>query len=693
MGRTATQAAVRLVLAGFAAWARPAAAQSPEPTPVRVGLYQNEPKLFLDAEGVAQGIFPDLLREVAERESWQLVFVPGTWQDCLERLRRAEIDLMPDVCFTEERAAEFTFNRIPVIADWFGVFALHGTPIRSLPDIEGHRVAVLSGSVQETLFARLIQGFGLQAELLPTPDYDAGARAVRDGRASAMICNRYATQRLRHQYGMVDTAVIFNPTKLHVAAPGPAQRPLLDALDRHLAAWKEDPDSVYYHALKKHAGESPEPYVPRWLRVASLGLGLGLVLAAIIVLWLRWEVARRTAELRKRTRELEAALCSLRDAQAMALQQERLHALGQMTSGVAHDFNNVLMPVIGFSELLLDRPESRQDPNRVKECLTVIAEAGRDGQRIVARMRDFYQRRRESPACTRVFPASILRQVKDLTQPRWENMAQRRGIVITVKLDADDVPPILADETELREALVNLVFNAVDAMPDGGTLTLAACADEETVRLTVRDTGVGMPADIQARCFNAFYTTKGESGTGMGLPMVKVICDKFAGRIEMNSQPGAGTSFSMVFPALREPGGRARAGGEGVVAIRPLHILAVDDEPRALDVLAAILAADGHRVECVEDPSQALRRIGETRYDLVISDLVMPGLSGMQLYYRVMKQAPGLPFIILTGAVEGERGFDLPSDSACPILEKPLRRQALAAVLRELGFGRDMGSA
>ena len=267
-------------------------------------------------------------------------------------------------------------------------------------------------------------------------------------------------------------------------------------------------------------------------------------------------------------------------------------------------------------------------------------------------------------------------------------MAQRHGIAIDVRLEIEETPPILADGTELREALVNLVFNAVDAMPQGGTLTLAVSADHDTVRLTVRDTGTGMPADVQARCLNAFFTTKGPSGTGMGLPMVKAICDKYAGRIEIASQPGAGTSISMIFPAVHDATGEAGPGKEPAKAICPLHILAVADEPRALDVLAAILESDGHRVDRETDPSAALSRIRENRYDLVISDLVMPG-PGIQLRNRIFKQAPGLPVIILTGMLGMEGRPDLQDAAACPVLEKPLRRQALVKVLLDLGFGRD----
>ena len=664
----------------------PGWAQSSAPTTIRVGIYQNEPKLYMDEHGQPQGIFPDLLQAMAEQESWRLIFIPGTWQENMDRLRRAEIDLMPDVCFTEERAEEFVFNRIAVISDWFGVFTRRDSSIRSLPDLSNCRVAVLSGSIQETLFASMVKGFDLGVELVPAPDYDSAAKAVRDGQAEAMICNRYAGPHLKKKYDLGDTAIIFNPTILNFAAPNPELRPLLDVMDRYLETWKADLGSVYYTILKKHAGEAPAPFVPHWLRIAAVSLAGALLIAAMVALLLRREVARRTVELRNRTRELEEALQSLHEAQAMALQQERLHVLGQMASGVAHDFNNVLMPIIGFAELLLDQPEDPNDPERLQEYLRLIAKAGQDGQLIVARLRGFYQTRGEIPAWTQLHPDQIMQQVKDLTQPRWHNMAQNDNITIKVQTDIQETPPILANATEVREALVNLVFNAVDAMPQGGTLTLAVTSDPDTVHLTVKDQGIGMPEDVQVRCFNAFFTTKGPSGTGMGLPMVKQICDKYAGCIRMTSRPGSGTSFTISFPAIRTPGPSPVSAGQPEGGIRPLRILIVDDEPSAVDVLATILSAEGHLADGADGPFQAMLKIREHHYDLVLTDQVMPGLAGTQLRRRIMKQAPGLPVMILTDVRQDEWKRQYPSEPDCPFLEKPLRRQAFSRILQEMGL-------
>ncbi len=519
---------------------------------VRIGLYQNEPKLYRDERGAVRGIFPDFLQAVADAEGWQLVYVFGSWSECLERLRRSEIDLMPDVCFTEDRASEFAFNRIPVIADWFGVYAPAGRSYPSLLDLENHRVAVLAGSIQETLFHGMVDGFGLNVELPSAPDYDTAAQMVCDGRADVMVCNRYANQKLKARYGLRDTSIIFNPTKLHVAAPGPGQRPLLDAFDRHLAAWKADPDSLYYRSLKRYAGDGPESFIPRWLQIALLSLAGALAAAGAGILALKWQVNRRTVELRGRTGDLERAVQSLKAAQSKAVQQERLHVLGQMASGVAHDFNNVLTPVIGLAELLLEHPAELWDVEKVKKDLTLIAEAGRDGEKIVARMQKFYRQRRETPTRARVLPADVARSVKSLMQPRWERMPRGPGSEILVITRIDDVPPILADETELRELLVNLICNALDAMPQGGTLTLSVYADRDAARFCVEDTGEGMTEDVQARCFDAFYSTKGAEGTGIGLTMVQSICDRYGGRIELQSTPGKGTRVCAVFPIHRD---------------------------------------------------------------------------------------------------------------------------------------------
>jgi PAS domain S-box-containing protein len=290
---------------------------------VRVGVYPNSPKIGLSDQGEAEGIFADVLRAVAQQEGWTLVFVPGTWAQGLDRLAAGELDLMPDVALTQEREARFAFHREPVLSDWFQVYARRGSGIRSLPDLDGKRVALLERSIQEDALSRAVLGFDLNLTLVPKAEYAAAFSAVASGEADAVIANRFYGAAHAAAFKLADTAIIFNPTRLYFAAPRSGDPTLLEALDRHLKTFKNDPASVYYRSLKRWTSEETAFHVPPWVRVAGLAAA-GLLAASVIwTLALRQQVAIRTRELARRHAELQAAV-EEREQVAQALKESEL---------------------------------------------------------------------------------------------------------------------------------------------------------------------------------------------------------------------------------------------------------------------------------------------------------------------------------------------------------------------------------
>ncbi len=681
--------ALAFLLALFAALSCfPARAQNDARPTLRVGMYQNEPKIFMDESGQARGFFPNLLRAIADAERWDLKFVPGTWRECLERLDRGELDLMPDVCFTEDRARKYALNREPVLSDWFGVYARPGVAISSLLDMEGKRVALLNGSVQEELFKSMVTGFGFAVNIIAVDDYETGAKLVESEKADALVVNRFAGLRLKQRYALRDTAIIFNPTHLHFAAQSGSQKSVLDAIDRHLIEWKADPNSIYYLTLKENIGDAPTAVIPPWFWKGLAGVLAVLLVAGALILLLKWQVNRRTADLQERTRELEDALESLKMAQEKAIQQERLHALGQMASGVAHDFNNMLTIIIGWSSLLLREPANAGEHEILQEGLQKIDAAAKDGARIVDRLRAFYRQRLNVKTYASVLPAEMARRAIELMKPRWTNM--KLDGPIEVKTAIEDGPLILADAADIQEALVNLISNSIDAMAAGGTLTVSVSAPaKNAVSISVQDTGIGMSDEVRLRSAKAFYTTKGPSGTGMGLTMVAEICERYGGRLDIRSKPGAGTTVTMVFPAIRDTAHESEEKAPDAPRIRPLKILAVDDEPLALEVLIKTLSSDGHQVDGETNPLRAPQKLALGQYDLVITDWFMPGMSGLQLFEHFTRTNPSVPVLILSGSPEvdtnGAREHGLHT------LRKPVQRDELARAFMELGFAAEPG--
>lgn len=400
----------------------------------------------------------------------------------------------------------------------------------------------------------------------------------------------------------------------------------------------------------------------------------------LVIATVRDITARQKIEdsLRETNARLEDALNRLQESQQRVIQQQRLHALGQMASGIAHDFNNALSPIVGFSELLLI-PDGLNDGEKTKHYLEMINTSAHDAAEIVKRLREFYRPRDENEEHYPANLKSIIEQVIAITQPKWKNQLLARGITIQIKTDFQVVPEMTCDEHEMRELFTNLIFNAVDAMPQCGTITIRTRMEQYDLVIEVSDTGVGMTEEIRKRCFEPFFSTKGSEGTGLGLSMVYGIIQRHGGTLEIESEPGKGTTVILRCPqktnASSDLNENKRQAAEQ--PLRPLHILVVDDEPAVRMVIVEYLSMDEHVVETACDGKEALEKFFAGYFDLVISDRSMPEMSGDQLAFAVKKEKPEVPFILLTGFGDLMNAADEHPEGVDIIVSKPVTRQAL----------------
>jgi signal transduction histidine kinase/ActR/RegA family two-component response regulator len=354
--------------------------------------------------------------------------------------------------------------------------------------------------------------------------------------------------------------------------------------------------------------------------------------------------------------DLQQAYVELRRTQHVIVQQERLRALGQMASGIAHDINNALSPILTFSDLLLNETGL---PPSARKSLQYIHTAGEDIARLAARMRDFYRRRTTLDELAEVNIEELVAQVVELTRPRWRDMAQRNGATIFVETRvAPKLPSFPSEQTELREALTNLVLNSVDAMPAGGTITISAdiqvSGNHRRLLLEVADTGSGMTEEVRKRCLEPFFSTKEQrGGSGLGLAMVYGLMQRHDGNIEIESETGRGTRIRLSFPiaAATEP---ARQESSAAAECPPLRILCIDDEPLLRELLDQILKGKGHHVALAADGKQGLETFAQAQsakrpFDVVITDLGMPAMDGLQLAQQIKASSPATPIVCLTG--------------------------------------------
>lgn len=359
---------------------------------------------------------------------------------------------------------------------------------------------------------------------------------------------------------------------------------------------------------------------------------------------------RKRAEEAVRTsnRQLAEALEKLRATQEHIIQRERLHALGRMASGIAHDFNNALAPILGFSELLLLRPDALSDLAKTRNYLEMIHSAAEESAKIVARLREFYRYREEAEVVAPVPLNDLIQQVITLTQPRWKDQALAEGINIRIRTDLQNIPTVSGNEAELREMISNLVFNAIDAISRDGTITFRTFAREDVAVLEIADTGTGMTEDVRRRCIEPFFSTKEERGTGLGLGIVYGIVRRHEGAIEIDSELNQGTTVTITLPLYKEAD-TARRPAEAARSERPLRILVVEDEPLVREVITVYLTEDAHEIETAVNGREGLEKFKAGQFDLVLTDRAMPEMNGDALAAEIKKIAPGQPVILLTG--------------------------------------------
>jgi PAS domain S-box-containing protein len=391
---------------------------------------------------------------------------------------------------------------------------------------------------------------------------------------------------------------------------------------------------------------------------------------------------------------LQQAYEDLRQTHQFVTQQERLRALGQMASGIAHDINNAISPVALYTENLLETEANLSE--RGRGYLETIQRAIDDVAETVARMREFYRDREPQLTFVPVQVNDLVPQVINLTRARWSDMTQERGTVIKLVTELEpDLPAILGVESEIREALVNLIFNAVDAMPAGGTLTLRTSTLEERdlhsprVQVEVIDTGLGMDEETQRRCLEPFYTSKGERGTGLGLATVYGMVQRQSAEIEIESAVGKGTTIRLSFAVPDDAAAQPEPLTTGHAVPTPQRILVVDDDPMVLNSLCETLMNDGHEVVAANGGQEGIDTFRtmiehEESFAVVITDLGMPYVDGRQVASAVKSLSPSTPVILFTGW--GRRLLD--NDDIPPhvdlVLSKPPKLLALREALAKL---------
>lgn len=764
---------------------------------VRVGVFPLNPLTFIDDQGVAAGIFPDLVRDVGQSHGWETVFVEASWALCLQKLHDGELDLMSPIARTDERAERLDFSTEPVLSIWGQVFIRPGTPVVGIEDLQGGRVGLMKRGINGVNFLDMAERFGVSCEITEYGTHEEIFKAIAEGTLEAGVAPHYYGLLHASEYGLAGTSIQFSPFPVFFATRKGENPDLLRILDQELAVWKSDVDS-YYHQRLAHWMGAPtiqEFHVPAWLYytvVAAAGLAILLVLlnrilkqrvrkairelkdsehnyrelvesaSIIIVRWdlgggLRFinrfglrllglepgepihselrdclwgggkgdspaETARRAMKMPGRTLFTECLLSGDK-GQALTIQwshrailddegglremlsvgmnvtqrkhlEERLiqaqksEALGTLAGGIAHDFNNILAVIGGYSELGLKQPGL--DPD-VKDHLEQIRSAVHRARELTQQILS-YSRKADLKHSEVHLPGLVKEALKMLRSALPST--------IDIRQDIRGNGIVNANATQLHQVMMNLCTNAFHAMEDGGgTLEVTlreVVMDGAALRrfgeelqpgsyqvLSVRDTGTGMSLDVQERLFDPYFTTKDKGkGTGLGMAVVQGILLDHGGGIHVESSPGEGSTVQFCLPSFKESvSGHLKADVQDAPRGKGEHVLVVDDEPQIIHLFQTTLQMWGYRVTTFTGPEQALEAVRERRqeFDLVLTDLSMPGMNGLQLSRAIHDLRPDLPVLLCTGNSENIGSGSAAAARLAGLLEKPVGALALLA--------------
>jgi CheY-like chemotaxis protein len=359
-------------------------------------------------------------------------------------------------------------------------------------------------------------------------------------------------------------------------------------------------------------------------------------------------------------------------------------ALGELSFGVAHNVNNTLTGILGRAQLIL---RNTHDESKIKAGVELIIKSAEDGAHIIRRIQDF-ARQRPSREFEHISIADLLKDACEMTRPRWE--ARSEFAQIRFALHADCQACVKGDPVELREVLVNMIYNAIDAMPSGGEIRLSTQENREHVVVCIGDTGTGMGPEVKQRLFDPFFTTKGKAGTGMGLAVSFGIIRRHEGSIEVDSEPGHGTTFKIslpkVVPTATEATDASSESPGFALSDDKVRVLVVDDEIHVREVLIEALEAEGCEVVAAQSGEIALALYEQYggKFDAVFTDIGMPDMNGWELCTEIRQRSRTIPLAIISGWADAISVQTRNAVSADWVVAKPFDINKICNIAQEI---------
>lgn len=684
--------------------------------PLKIGVYENPPKIFTDENGAVSGFWADIVNYIARNEDWDIEWVSGTWEQCLERLENNEIDIMVDVAFNAERAEKFIFQKETTLMSWSRLYTSKGIALQSIFDLEGKSVAGLKGSYNlegSEGFIDMLRKFKVNCEIIEKNDYTEVFKAIDTGEVFGGITNKDFGSRFENEYKVERTSLIFQPAELLFAfAPGSVRTPeLINIIDKHIMELKKEQNSIYYKSLDKYlGGVRKEVIFPFWIRLL-VSIILFLALMSFLFNWsLKYEVKQKTRELRlyiaelkkaedelkktrdeleikvkHRTTELQNVNTQLQKANLRLEEASRLKS--QFLANMSHELRSPLNSIIGFTGIMIQGLSGELNDEQKKQ-LGMVYESSRHLLGLINDILDL----------SKIEAGRVKINFEDMNVPELVNMVQKmisplveeKGLELNMEI-ASNIPKIICnDRNRIKQVLINLLSNSIKFTAKGRiSLSCSLSETNDALLFTVNDTGIGIKEENLGSIFEEFTqveTVKNAKpeGTGLGLAISKKMIEMMGGRIWVESEFGVGTRFYFTIPLTSQSGKKAII-KDTFAPPDPDRklILTIDDEEQSQVLLRTYLKNAGYEVIQAYNAREAMKAAVEYKPFAITLDIIMPGKDGWEIM-EMLKDNPStrdIPIICITALDNKDMGLSL---GAIEYMVKPIDSELLIRELRRL---------
>lgn len=507
---------------------------------MKAGVYENPPKIFINEEGLPDGIFIDILESVAEKEGIQIEYVIADWNELMKKLSLGEIDILPDVAYSETRDSMFLLNTLPVLSSWIEVFSTIKTQISSLHDLENKKIGVLKGSSQEDfLNGKFRNEFGLKYEVISYDDYTSTVKALKDNEIHVIVASRFFYFSDLCDQDIISTGVMLQLSDLYFAFNKKSRPEIVEMFDRNLAVMKNDIHSDYYKSLRKWFYKDLPTGIPSYLKWILLATFFILLIVSFFAVLLRVQVRAKTRDLSIKNVELELA-------KEKAEESDHLKTI--FLQNTSHEIRTPMNGILGFVHLLKNPDLSEEKRSRYLDLISI------SGKRLLETITNIIEISKiESNLISQHITTLDLNEMLNYQYHFFKPHAESKNLVFTLNKQLTDAQAVFkSDQYMLECILINLINNALK-FTDEGEIELGNYLKGNHVVIFVKDTGAGIPIDRQSAIFDRFVQadmkiTRTHEGSGLGLAIVKAYSEALGGEVKLKSEPGKGSLFSVFLP-------------------------------------------------------------------------------------------------------------------------------------------------